>query len=278
MPSSHLKGLRLTGITIPSWVTKEELPDYIKLTIHPRFHGADIEKLLADPGLKITTIEQERPEGGITRLREMKPPQSAPSFTKQAWNFTVAMAQFAVGGFKTVTEEEYKERITRCDVCPRRSNWRCLGCGCILIAKARIRDSICDDGNWPVLCQVNRPPKTPKTPKTPKMPSVLNEAWNLVTSIAQFIVQPGFVTKAQYEERLKICDTCDSRVGSRCSLCGCFLAAKAVGRAWTCDKWPNQWPPCTLRLNTICNNPGCPHFAEEITPDVCDKCKERKCG
>lgn len=115
----------------------------------------------------------------------------------------------------------------------------------------------------------------PAKPAKPKMPSIPKEAWNLATSIAKFIVRPGFVTKEAYEVRLNICNTCEARNAKRCSECGCFITIKAKGRAWTCDKWPSQCPPCTLRLNTICNHPGAESFAEEVTPDQCDQCKER---
>jgi hypothetical protein len=56
-------------------------------------------------------------------------------------------------GFKTVTKKEYADRITICDACPtkRRKGWRCMACGCVLAAKARIRTSKCEDGNWPIL-------------------------------------------------------------------------------------------------------------------------------
>ena len=74
-----------------------------------------------------------------------------------------------------------------------------------------------------------------------RFPSFLKQGWNLAQSLTDF-VSDGFrlVSKEQYEERLKVCDTCDSRKGNRCLECGCQLAIKARGRAFRCplDKWP----------------------------------------
>jgi len=83
-------------------------------------------------------------------------------------------------------------------------------------------------------------------------PSVIQMAWNFTEAIAQFAadvrthgLHGAFVDRDEYRRRLEICDQCippsGYRLGNRCShqACGCFLVAKARGRAWRCPvgKW-----------------------------------------
>ncbi|WP_437187877.1 hypothetical protein SH668x_001288 [Planctomicrobium sp. SH668] len=88
--------------------------------------------------------------------------------------------------------------------------------------------------------QVQTPPDNVGTPLSP--PSLLQQGWNLAQTLAAFTAD-GFqtVSKVEYERRLRICDSCDRRVGMRCMQCGCGLAAKARGRAFRCplEKWPH---------------------------------------
>jgi len=75
-----------------------------------------------------------------------------------------------------------------------------------------------------------------------KLPSLGTMAANFAKAMANF-ASDGLkqVTKEQYEERLNICSVCTHRVGNRCAVCGCGLAAKATGRAMECPigKWPS---------------------------------------
>ena len=38
----------------------------------------------------------------------------------------------------------------------------------------------------------------------------------------------------EYAKRLVICQNCDARVGNLCSLCGCFVRARAAKRQMKC--------------------------------------------
>lgn len=72
-----------------------------------------------------------------------------------------------------------------------------------------------------------------------EMPPLLKEAWNVAAAVLAFVANPGFVDAQTYHTRLSACNRCDKRVGNRCSVCGCFLAIRARGRAWECPekKW-----------------------------------------
>ena len=77
---------------------------------------------------------------------------------------------------------------------------------------------------------------------TRKPPPLHIQAWNLGAALTAFVADGlRTVSKKEYQERLKICDNCDERRGTRCLQCGCWLAWKATGRAFKCplDKWPD---------------------------------------
>lgn len=72
-------------------------------------------------------------------------------------------------------------------------------------------------------------------------PSLIQMAWNLIDSIAEFVADGAtMVDKDEYSQRLTICDSCEFRKGNRCRRCGCNLKLKAAGRAFQCPegKWP----------------------------------------
>ena len=57
-----------------------------------------------------------------------------------------------------------------------------------------------------------------------ELPSKLSMAWNFVKATAKHQLQGGsYLPLEMAEERLKECWTCDQRVGSQCSKCGCYL-------------------------------------------------------
>ena len=77
-------------------------------------------------------------------------------------------------------------------------------------------------------------------------PPLLRQAWNLATSLADFVADGcQTVTTQEYRQRLEICDACEQRRGNRCLKCGCRLSLKARGRAFQCPegKWPDI-PTC----------------------------------
>lgn len=65
-----------------------------------------------------------------------------------AWDLTKSIAAFVADGFKTVNEEEYKRRLSVCDVCEHRKGQRCSVCGCFVALKAKGRAWDCPDGRW----------------------------------------------------------------------------------------------------------------------------------
>jgi len=75
----------------------------------------------------------------------------------------------------------------------------------------------------------------------PSFPPLPEQAWNLAASLIAFVADGCHtVSREQYEQRLAICDACEFRKGARCQQCGCNMALKARGRAFTCpeEKWP----------------------------------------
>ena len=50
----------------------------------------------------------------------------------------------------------------------------------------------------------------------------------------------------EYEKRLKICEMCDKRIALTCTLCGCYIQARAAKRKMECPydvggaKWKSE--------------------------------------
>lgn len=65
-----------------------------------------------------------------------------------AWDLTKSIAAFIADGLKTVDEEEYRRRLSVCDVCEKRRGQRCGSCGCFIALKAKGRAWDCPDGRW----------------------------------------------------------------------------------------------------------------------------------
>lgn len=73
-----------------------------------------------------------------------------------------------------------------------------------------------------------------------RMPNVVQRAWNVAIALSDFIADGcRTLTSAEFEERLKVCEVCELRMGNSCTECGCRLAIKARGRAFSCPigKW-----------------------------------------
>ncbi len=93
---------------------------------------------------------------------EPKSPQSFPAqppLTTQIKNFAGSMANFAKSGFKTVSEEQKKERLEICmgseekgiEKCEFYQKGRCLKCGCVANFAAAISSKDCPLLKWPKL-------------------------------------------------------------------------------------------------------------------------------
>lgn len=124
------------------------------------------------------------------------------------------------------------------------------------------RHNCLKDGAWWSICRAN-PHYVPQRddnwrrqfdpqgevaipPLAPK-PSIMAQAWSVATAIGAFIAD-GFqtVSAEEYARRMQICDGCDRRTENRCSECGCFLAVKAQGRAFTCPL--NRWESSSVEI------------------------------
>ncbi len=78
-------------------------------------------------------------------------PSKPPSLVRQAWNLAQSLADFVADGCKTVTRDEYAQRLEICHACDQRRANRCLKCGCRLALKARGRAFKCPEGKWATL-------------------------------------------------------------------------------------------------------------------------------
>lgn len=102
------------------------------------------------------------------------------------------------------------------------------------------------------LCRSREIPRDDRRPVThvseelpPPMPSWTEKAWNLSQALTDFVADGlKLVSREDYERRLRICDSCDQRVGDNCQRCGCQLKLKARGRAFQCPlgHWPKREP------------------------------------
>ena len=77
----------------------------------------------------------------------------------------------------------------------------------------------------------------------PKLPGTVKMAANFSKALAAH-VEDGLqkADAADLQHRLEICSLCDQRNGDRCSVCGCYLAEKAVWRSSECPlgKWNQE--------------------------------------
>ncbi len=72
-----------------------------------------------------------------------------PPLMRQAWNLAGALTNFVADGCRTVTTDEYRQRLEICHKCDQRRGNRCMKCGCRLSLKARGRAFRCPLGKWP---------------------------------------------------------------------------------------------------------------------------------
>lgn len=74
---------------------------------------------------------------------------------------------------------------------------------------------------------------------------LLAESWpDLHQSVAEYIATLPEEHKAPdsiYRERLAICLTCDRLRDGTCTLCGCYVEARAAKRRQRCPDVPSRW-------------------------------------
>ncbi len=89
------------------------------------------------------------PVGHSPNEPDTRPTSGPPSLARQAWNLARSLTHFVADGCKTVTKEQYQERLEICDGCDHRRSNRCMKCGCRLSLKAQGRAFKCPAGKWP---------------------------------------------------------------------------------------------------------------------------------
>ena len=105
-------------------------------------------------GSSPTTTPPLQPSSGRSHSNGAAAPnKEMPSLARQAWNLARSLADFVVDGCKTVSADQYRERLEICDACDYRRNNRCTKCGCRLSLKAQGRAFKCPEAKWPaVVC------------------------------------------------------------------------------------------------------------------------------
>lgn len=122
-----------------------------------------------------------------------------------------------------------------------------------LVTRPALRKKCLEGGRYYTLIAsgwrpgAQRLPPAPK-PREPSAPcGCAKMAWNLTKALTAFVADGlRTVDTEEYRRRLSICDGCEqlnTKTG-RCRVCGCFVAAKAVGRVWQCPI--GQWDADTL--------------------------------
>lgn len=117
---------------------------------HPRVHarGNRVESVIC---ARCTLAACPCPEPRIISPDAAPEERQPPPLYVQAWNLASALAAFAADGFRTVTKEQYQQRLAICDTCPERRGTQCLKCGCRLPWKATGRAFQCPLDKWPTI-------------------------------------------------------------------------------------------------------------------------------
>lgn len=100
----------------------------------------------------------KEPSGASATIAAGEPPAASPQFPgkfAQAWNLATSLVAFVADGCKTVSKDEYRERLDICDACEFRSDNRCERCGCFLALKAQGRAFKCPENKWPEVTDAN---------------------------------------------------------------------------------------------------------------------------
>ena len=75
------------------------------------------------------------------------------------------------------------------------------------------------------------------------MPPLAAQAASFLGAAVAFVGDGcALVDDAEHRRRLDVCRLCNRSAGRRCTACGCFIAVKARGRAFTCPigSWPGD--------------------------------------
>lgn len=71
-------------------------------------------------------------------------PVHGPNLIDQAVGFGKAVVDHVMAGMPEVDDETYYARLGECEKCPlRAAGWKCKGCGCELLVKARWAEQRC---------------------------------------------------------------------------------------------------------------------------------------
>lgn len=82
-----------------------------------------------------------------------------PNLIQTGWNFAKAITKHAVDGFKSVSTQEYENRLRICDTCPFRNAVRCTKCNCNITYKAQWRSERCPADKWNTPIEITLPNK-----------------------------------------------------------------------------------------------------------------------
>ncbi len=95
-------------------------------------------------------------------------------------------------------------------------------------------------------CESPRSIDEVKNPKN--FPSLVRRGRNFAQAATDFVADGcRTLEDKDYQLRLIICKTCESRNGDYCRECGCKLSLKAKGRVFQCPL--GKWPDITLGDN-----------------------------
>jgi hypothetical protein len=114
----------------------------------------------------------------------------------------------------------------------------------VRVAGGRVTSEVCKNCTARILPAIPHSSSTTNTHSQTtrrSRPNHAQRAWNLAASVRDFISDGcRTVSKDEFEERLKVCDSCEFRNANSCTQCGCRLNLKARGRAFRCPV--NRWP------------------------------------
>src|SRR5262249_19731188 len=71
------------------------------------------------------------------------------SMVQKAWSLAASLAAFLADGCRTVSADQYRERLAICDTCSERQDNTCGKCGCFIPFKARGLAMECPLDKWP---------------------------------------------------------------------------------------------------------------------------------
>ncbi len=91
--------------------------------------------------------------------------------------------------------------------------------------------------------QTTRSSPEPEYERDRKLPGLVSQFKHLVGDVKDHVLAGcGTLPEEEAKARLEVCNGCPSRVGNRCSECGCFLMIRATWASSHCPlgKWPGD--------------------------------------